>query len=116
AASSSVGNTTPRTSSASYSSLASLSSSGDFEIGTSHWRPPLTSLAAVRVRRAATPLPRTREGDELEALHPITSRRPGGRGGRGRRRRARGYTSPIWGRHRHESENANKDSKTWQAA
>src|SRR5262245_1926183 len=36
AASSSVGNTTPRTSSASYSSLASLSSSGDFEIGSSH--------------------------------------------------------------------------------
>src|SRR6516164_8595258 len=35
-ASSSVGNTTPRTSSASYSSLASLSSSGDFEIGSSH--------------------------------------------------------------------------------
>ena len=35
AASSSVGNTTPRTSSASYSSLASLSSSGDFEIGSS---------------------------------------------------------------------------------
>src|SRR5262249_4679948 len=37
AASSSVGNTTPRTSSASYSSLASLSSSGDFEIGSSQW-------------------------------------------------------------------------------
>jgi len=35
AASSSVGNTTPRTSSVSYSSLASLSSSGDFEIGSS---------------------------------------------------------------------------------
>src|SRR5262249_55481723 len=35
AASSSVGNTTPTTSSASYSSLASLSSSGDFEIGSS---------------------------------------------------------------------------------
>src|SRR5262249_19631920 len=34
-ASSSVGNTTPTTSSASYSSLASLSSSGDFEIGSS---------------------------------------------------------------------------------
>src|SRR5262245_14155209 len=34
AASSSVGNTTRRTSSASYSSLASLSSSGDFEIGS----------------------------------------------------------------------------------
>src|SRR5262249_24044129 len=32
----SVGNTTPRTSSASYSSLASLSTSGDFEIGSSH--------------------------------------------------------------------------------
>src|SRR5262249_33654938 len=37
AASSSVGNTTPTTSSASYSSLASLSSSGDFEIGSSHY-------------------------------------------------------------------------------
>src|SRR5262249_45073113 len=36
AASSSVGNTTPTTSSASYSSLASLSSSGDFEIGSSN--------------------------------------------------------------------------------
>src|SRR5215831_11678410 len=34
AASSSVGNTTPRTSSGSYSSLASLSSSDDFEIGS----------------------------------------------------------------------------------
>src|SRR5205085_3731722 len=31
----SVGNTTPRTSSGSYSSLASLSSSDDFEIGSS---------------------------------------------------------------------------------
>src|SRR5205085_8223535 len=37
AASSSVGNTTPRISSASYSSLASLSSSGDFEIGSPHF-------------------------------------------------------------------------------
>src|SRR5262249_40226302 len=44
AASSSVGNTTPRTSSASYSSLASLSSSGDFEIGSSHQRHPATVL------------------------------------------------------------------------
>src|SRR5215468_9623995 len=38
AASSSVGNTTPTTSSASYSSLASLSSSGDFEIGSTWLR------------------------------------------------------------------------------
>src|SRR5207248_2176018 len=39
AASWSVGNTTPRTSSGSYSSLASLSSSDDFEIGSSLNRP-----------------------------------------------------------------------------
>src|SRR5215813_7908283 len=37
AASLSVGNTTPRTSSASYSSLASLFSSGDFETGSSDY-------------------------------------------------------------------------------
>src|SRR5262245_3675437 len=48
AASSSVGNTTPRTSSASYSSLASLSSSGDFEIGSSQ-KDPLHGLCNASV-------------------------------------------------------------------
>src|SRR5205085_11346648 len=45
----SVGNTTPRTSSGSYSSLASLSSSDDFEIGSSTYR----IRASVLAKRAA---------------------------------------------------------------
>src|SRR5439155_7736393 len=54
AASSSVGNTTPRTSSASYSSLASLSSSSDFEIGSSSSDPKVENQdVQTRFVRAA---------------------------------------------------------------
>jgi putative ABC transport system substrate-binding protein len=54
AASSSVGNTTPRTSSASYSSLASLSSSGDFEIGSNQLDPKRLGLLLDMVPNAST--------------------------------------------------------------
>src|SRR5436190_11099803 len=52
AASLSVGNTTPRTSSASYSSLASLSSSNDIEIGSSKMIQQLISLRGIGVQSA----------------------------------------------------------------
>src|SRR5439155_9289348 len=66
AASSSVGNTTPRTSSASYSSLASLSSSGDFEIGSSHV--PLRRLRPDPCRRARARLPRPGAASSLRRV------------------------------------------------
>src|SRR5262249_11873331 len=60
AASSSVGNTTPRTSSASYSSLASLSSSGDFETGSTHTASSSTYLEPADRRDPVSPLTRSK--------------------------------------------------------
>src|SRR5262249_17040542 len=83
AASLSVGNTTPRTSSASYSSLASLSSSGDFETGSSFqpgpWRGPISfgvhELAQALASASTTGLTDEDQVPELEG-NPISAPAP----------------------------------------
>src|SRR5436190_12732563 len=55
AASLSVGNTTPRTSSASYSSLASLSSSNDIEIGSNNQAEPRIADYLIRLESVEFP-------------------------------------------------------------